>query len=41
MEVREIIDGCNEYVNIGMNVYLDNFYILYVKYLILFSLLLF
>ena len=41
MEVKEYIEGCEEIVKIGMNVYLNNFYILYTKYLILFSLLLF
>ena len=41
MEVKENIDGCEELVNIGMNIYLNNFYILYAKYLFLFSLLLF
>lgn len=41
MDVKERIDGCEELVDIGMNVYLNNFYILYAKYLILFFLLLF
>lgn len=40
MEVKEYIPGCDELVNIGMNIYLNNFYIIYVKYLIFFSLLL-
>ena len=40
MEVREYVIGCEKLVNIGMNVFLNNFYIIYEKYLILFSLLL-
>ncbi len=40
MEVREYINGCEKLVNIGMNVFLNNFYIIYEKFLILFFLLL-
>jgi len=40
MEVREYVIGCEKLVNIGMNVFLNNFYIIYEKFLILFSLLL-
>ena len=40
MEVREYVNECEKLVNIGMNVFLNNFYIIYEKFLILFSLLL-
>ena len=40
MEVREYVIGCEKLVNIGMNVFLNNFYNIYEKFLILFSLLL-